>query len=135
MDKDLDHKPGQRIIACDFDMTLAEYDHWRGINHLGAPVPEMLEKVQDALERGDEVWIFTARVAPKSNSFEDCVAATKSILLLAEWCQKYIGELLPITHEKNPRFTEIWDDRVRQVVPNQGIFVTDLMDAAHGSHR
>src|SRR5207344_2652938 len=49
-------------IGVDLDGTLAYYDQWRGPEHIGEPVPAMLERVQRWLAEGKDVRIFTARV-------------------------------------------------------------------------
>ena len=48
-------------IAVDLDGTLAEYDYWRGIEHIGCPIPKMLERIEKWRAAGLEVRIFTAR--------------------------------------------------------------------------
>lgn len=117
-------------IAVDFDGTLAEYDHWRGVAHLGKPIPEMVRKVHQVLAAGGEVTIFTARVNPGHGTWEDALSATRSYVLIAEWCQRHLGVLLPITHEKSRDWEEMWDDRAKQVIPNMGVFLDELMEAA-----
>ena len=37
-------------IGVDLDGTLAHYDKWRGVEHIGKPVPVMLERVKKWLE-------------------------------------------------------------------------------------
>ena len=100
----------QRIIACDFDGTLAEYNEGDydklGHRHLGKPIPEMVKKVKDAIAAGDAVVIFTARVNTMSATPQDLLAATECYLLIAQWCKTYIGKLLPITYEKSGLMTE-----------------------------
>lgn len=125
----MDRKNGKRVIGVDFDATLAHYDGWKGVEHLGDPVDNMIDEVKAAIAQGDEVFIFTARVYPQDTSFEAGLNATRSYLLIAAWCEKHLGKLLPITSQKLPSFSEIWDDRGRQVIPNTGIFADDLMGA------
>lgn len=50
-------------IGVDLDGTLAHYDEWRGVSHVGEPVPLMLERVRRWLGEGREVRILTARVS------------------------------------------------------------------------
>lgn len=121
-------KPKKRCIAVDFDSTLAFYTTYSPT--LGKPIPEMVRKVKDELANGTNVWIFTARVNPGSHSYEDALSATQAYLDMAEWSQRVFGTLLPITHEKNHLWEEVWDDRGRQVIPNTGVFVTELMESA-----
>lgn len=122
----MDKKPHKRVIGCDFDGTLAEYNGWVSVDHTGEPITEMVEKVKQALAEGAEVFIFTARVNPLDESFQAGVDAVTSYLVIAEWCRKYIGVLLPITSTKSRAFTEMWDDRAKGVVKNTGVFVEEL---------
>lgn len=124
----------QRIIGCDFDKTMAHYEDGDidklGPEHVGEPIPEMVEKIKQALADGAEVYVFTARVNPGDGTFKKALNATKSYVVISEWCQRNIGTVLPITHEKSWRWSEIWDDKAKEVLPNTGIFITELMDAA-----
>ena len=43
-----------------------------------------------------------------------------------DWCLEYLGFLPEITHEKDHLMLELYDDRVKQVVPNEGLLVEDL---------
>ena len=43
-----------------------------------------------------------------------------------DWCLKNLGFLPEITHEKDHLMLELYDDRVKQVVPNEGLLVEDL---------
>ena len=45
---------------------------------------------------------------------------------ISDWCLKNLGFLPEITHEKDHLMLELYDDRVKQVVPNKGILVEDL---------
>ena len=49
-------------IGVDLDGTLAEYGGWKGPDHIGPPVPKMLERVKSWIAEGRDVRIFTARV-------------------------------------------------------------------------
>lgn len=103
-------------IGVGLDGTLAHHDGWKGIAHIGKPVPAMLSKVkEELLASGKPVRIFTARV-----SGADAPEAAEHI---AKWCKTYLGRVLPITHEKTMSCEEIWDDRVKQVRKNEGEFV------------
>lgn len=120
----------RRSIAVDFDGTLATYDGWKGTEHLGDPVSDMIAKVKAELAAGSEVFIFTARVHPSDDSFQEALDATHSYLLIAQWCVKHIGQLLPITHEKSRRWQEMWDDKGKQVLLNTGVFLEEMLGAA-----
>src|SRR5690349_18780615 len=48
-------------IGVDLDGTLAEYHGWKGVEHIGPPIPEMVARVKQWLAEGRDVRIFTAR--------------------------------------------------------------------------
>lgn|SRR5574341_1429708 len=93
-------------IGVDLDGTLAHYDEWRGPDHIGEPIPAMIERVNRWFAEGREVRIFTAR--------------TERHDLIRSWCVVYLGRILPITATKDFGMVELWDDRCVQVVPNTG---------------
>ncbi len=100
-------------IGVDLDGTLAHYDEWNGITHIGDPIPAMLARVKRWLAKGYDVRIFTARVSHSSQEQE----ARSTI---EAWCSAHIGQVLPITNIKDTRMVELWDDRAVQVTPNTG---------------
>lgn len=106
-------------IAVDLDGTLAEYDHWRGIEHIGNPIPKMVDRVKRWLAEGHDVRIFTARVdGGLGDDAARDVAAVKGHI--EQWCLKHIGQVLPVTNVKDFGMVELWDDRAVQVVANTG---------------
>ena len=107
-------------IGIDLDGTLAHYEGWNGVDHIGEPIPAILNLVKDLLARGKDVRIFTARVGPQKDP-GDRVHAAQAI---RAWCMKHLGQEIPITHEKD--FAMIWllDDRCSQVIKNTGIIVS-----------
>src|SRR5437879_6394361 len=96
-----------RSIAVDFDGTLATYHGFKGVEELGEPIPAMVQKVKRALAEGAEVTIFTARVNPGDGGGQAALDATRSYILIAQWCEKHIGQILPISHEKSRRWKEM----------------------------
>lgn len=106
-------------IGVDLDGTLALYDRWRGSQHIGEPVPLMLERVKAWIAAGVEVRIFTARVSPAAAALnQERMADIRSTI--EQWCLKHVGQVLAITHEKDMAMVQLWDDRAVQVVPNTG---------------
>lgn len=103
-------------IGVDLDGTLAEYTGWIGPDHIGAPIPSMVKRVQEWTAQGVQVRIFTARVAGEreGNPVE------KTLDLIYRWCFKHIGYVLPVTCVKDFGMIELWDDRCIQVIPNTG---------------
>jgi len=99
-------------IGVDLDGTLAYYDQWRGISHIGAPIAPMVSLVRRYLARGQEVRIFTARVGDPGYAAP-----------IQAWCEKHIGRVLPITNVKDFACIMLYDDRAIQVVQNRGELV------------
>jgi hypothetical protein len=97
------------VIAVDLDGTLAEYHGWKGIEHIGKPIPAMVDKVKGLLATGFEVVIFTAR----ANDPE-------AIPIITGWLAYNGLPELEITNIKRKEFIEIWDDRAISVERNSG---------------
>jgi hypothetical protein len=127
-------------IGVDLDGTLAEYAGWQGPEHIGAPVPAMVERVKRWLAEGREVRIFTARVWPFTNVLypnapspaptmipaphdERTEQAFSAACSIAAWCHIHLGRLLPITCAKDYGMVELYDDRAVQVRMNTGELV------------
>ena len=149
---------GKGWYGFDLDGTLAKYDGWKGIDHIGEPVKPMVDLVKRMHEEGKVVKILTARVSPRANTKykvrEKCAppdyvtTADFSCLsanakpwvenmylkldtwgareFVIDWCLKNLGFLPEITHEKDHLMIGFYDDRVKQVVPNEGLLVEDL---------
>jgi hydroxymethylpyrimidine pyrophosphatase-like HAD family hydrolase len=124
------NKDDKRCVAVDFDGTMSHYEHFTGPADLGPPIEEMVTKIKALLAEGVPVVIFTARVNPSEASPEEAMDATIAFVAIANWSKKVFGRILPITHEKSRHFTEIWDDRGRQVLTNTGVFLEELLGAA-----
>lgn len=100
-------------IGVDLDGTLAEYDGWQGIEHIGPPVPAMLERVKRWLEEGRTVKVFTARMSEpmQANVVQHAVW---------KWTTDVFGQHLIATCIKDFEMDELWDDRAVAVEPNTG---------------
>lgn len=97
-------------IGVDLDGTLAKYDSFHGIEHIGEPITAMVERVQGWLLSGHEVRIFTARI----------YQCPEAIPHIEAWCERYIGQKLAVTNVKDFGMIELWDDRAVQVEMNTG---------------
>lgn len=114
-------------IAVDLDGTLAHYDGWKGIEHIGEPIAPMIARVKRWIAEGQDVRIFTARVDgggvavsmgdSNGEAHRDVAAVRQHI---AAWCLKHIGQILPVTNVKDYGMKELWDDRAVQVEFNTG---------------
>jgi len=102
-------------IGVDLDGTLAHYDGWKGPDHIGEPIPKMLERVKlwMAVNKYD-VRIFTARAS-----------VPEQIPPVQKWLEKHgIGGLI-ITNVKDFSMVELWDDRCTQVITNTGLTASE----------
>lgn len=106
----------KRWVGFDLDRTLAHYDQWRGIEHIGEPIPRMLKKLKSYLDKGIEVRIITSRA-----SEEEAIPHVKA------WCKKHIGQELEVTNQKDMNMVYFYDDSARQVIPNRGYTVEELI--------
>lgn len=97
-------------IGVDLDGTLARYNGWRGLDHIGAPVPVMLARVKYWLENGFTVKIFTARASE----------GERGIAPVKKWLADNGLPDLEVTNQKDFAMIELWDDRAIQVVANTG---------------
>lgn len=122
-------------IAVDLDGTLAEYHGWQGAEHIGAPIALMVDRVKAWLAEGRDVRIFTARVGPQSRGrhtgqpCEVCYEIWLDEARIMDWCLEHIGKALPVTNVKDYGMIELWDDRCKQVLPNTGVAIEDLLHA------
>jgi len=93
-------------ISVDLDGTLAapleSYDGTR----IGHPIPKMVDYVKWLLAEGKAVKIFTARVADDPDG--------KIKRAIEFWCKSHIGQVLPVTNEKDPGMVELIDDRSKR---------------------
>lgn len=148
---------GEGWYGFDLDGTLAKYDGWKGIDHIGEPVKPMVELIRRMHDEGKVVKIMTARVAPRlcgETHAQGCRCghcekeAGKPPVLqeqylveldengisvkrtasdyVREWCQKNLGFVPEVVYQKDHLMLELYDDRVKQVVPNEGWLVEDI---------
>ena len=105
-------------IGVDLDGTLAYFDHFRGWNHIGEPIPEMLSRVITWLASGIDVHIFTARVAPIGENNEAHIPVSRKAI--NAYCLKHSGCVLPVTCIRDVYCIQIWDDIAIRVMKNTG---------------
>jgi len=116
-------------IGVDLDGTLAHYDNWRGIDHIGAPVVPMLNRVKKWLAAGKTVKVFTARVHGHGAALIGGGVADARTPI-EKWCMEHIGVALEVTNIKDFGMIELWDDRAVQVEVNTGIPINKLYEQA-----
>lgn len=97
-------------IGVDLDGTLAEYNDWIDISHIGKPIPLMMERVKNWIAEGKKVKIFTARVTQ----------GQEAISFIHEWLVAQGLPELDVTNVKDFNMVELWDDRCVSVETNTG---------------
>lgn len=147
---------GKGWYGFDLDGTLAKYDGWKGIDHIGEPVKPMVDLIKRMHDEGKVVKIMTARVAPRK--LEDGTVGLETVMISSEdmrqfyndkndspfeegsvthvrlnakevvayWCSKNLGFIPEIVYQKDHLMLELYDDRVKQVVPNEGWLIEDI---------
>lgn len=101
-------------IGVDFDGTLAEY---HGISSvLGKPIVPMVERVKAWISQGIEIRIVTARVCSKHDPTYVSIRRKQ----IEHWCIMHIGQVLPVTSEKDFAMVALYDDRAITVEHNTG---------------
>lgn len=103
-------------VGFDLDGTLAEYDRWEGVRHIGKPIPKMIARVKELLDGGASVKVFTARVCCSQDGLSEAQIAE----IIESWCLEHIGVALPITNQKDFACIAIYDDRSISIEKNTG---------------
>lgn len=119
------HGHSKKWLAVDLDGTLAYYDGWKGIGHIGDPIKSVADALHIRKKSGWGIAIFTARVSDPSEAIE----AERQIWA---WLAKHHIDVDGITCVKHKHFVEFWDDRAVQVIKNTGEFVINTK--GDGSH-
>ena len=119
------HGHSKKWLGVDLDGTLAHYDGWKGIDHIGMPIMDVVLSLRARKEQGWGIAIFTARVSDPSEAIE----AERQIWA---WLEKHHIDVDGITCVKHKHFVEFWDDRAIQVIKNTGEFVINTK--GDGSH-
>ncbi len=96
-------------IGVDLDGTLAHYNGWRGLQHIGKPIPLMLERIRQWQANGFTIKIMTARASVPGG-----------VPPVEAWLKKYGLEGVEVTNMKDFDMVELWDDRAIQVIENTG---------------
>lgn len=145
---------GKGWYGFDLDGTLAKYDGWKGIDHIGDPVVPMVKLIRQMHDEGKVVKIMTARVAPKENPETKpnpyrtgnwCIQepdvqtwALKDewtpLEFIQEWCYRTLGFVPEVVYQKDHLMLELYDDRVKQVVPNEGWLIEDIAKSKRQVH-
>lgn len=104
-------------VGIDLDGCLAFHDKWIDHEHVGEPVPLMLERVKQMIKQGTTVKIFTARAA-----------VPEHIPPVKEWLKQHgLGDL-EVTCSKDHKMIALYDDKAIQVIKNVGITLQEVFE-------
>ena len=113
-------------FGVDLDGTLARYDGWLGVSHIGEPIAPMVERVKAWLADGKDVRIFTARVARLLSADPEAkIEGNRALHYINEWCMAVFGRVLPVTCIKDFGMIVLYDDRAIQVEANTGRLIIE----------
>ena len=110
-------------IGFDIDGTIA-HDDGGPWGPPGRPVASMVALVKQYRAQGHEVRLFTARVSCPEDLLPEVVAAIEA------WSLEHLGEVLPITCQKDYSMWLLYDDRVVQVEKNTGRLLEHVLQRA-----
>jgi hypothetical protein len=112
-------------VGFDFDGTLCRDDQPSSNGALGDPIKPMIDKAIEHIKKGDQVYIFTARIWPlgtldegKNKSVTN--KARAELAKIRVFCRKNFGQVLPITCVKLPAMQLLYDDNAIRVERNTG---------------
>ncbi len=108
-------------VGVDLDGTLAIHEPGQTWPEIGKPVPAMVERVKAWLAEGIDVRIVTARVGFQRNMVDIGTAR----MTIGIWCKEHLGQVLPVTCEKDYDMIQLWDDRCVTVEKNTGRILTE----------
>lgn len=88
----------QGWIGVDLDGTLAHYDGWKGADHIGEPIPAMVERVKQWLSEGPVkfessprafthyLWLYSGNLSlfPKDSTLPKRIAPSALLAIGAE---------------------------------------------------
>lgn len=111
-------------IGFDLDGTLAKYDGWKGVEHIGEPITTTVVVAKLLHWLGKKIKILTARVAPR----DDGDGGDKAKKYVEEWCRKNLGFVPEIVYEKDASMAALFDDRAVAVEQNTGKILGGWMD-------
>lgn len=93
-----------QTVAVDLDGVLAQYDKWRGVEHIGKPILHAKQFMQELIEMGHHVVVYTTRTNPDVNGRAGDYTADELAGRIHEWLadndipyhEVYVGAGKPI---------------------------------------
>lgn len=118
---------GSKYVAFDLDGTLAVHKSGDSTDHVGEPIPAMVELARQYLRAGVHVRVITARCAPVYSD------AGEQAAMVSAWLAKHVTYDMPydirVQGYKCGRMEKLYDDRAIGVVRNEGITLVEQATA------
>lgn len=111
----------QGWIGFGLDGVIAEYDIWHGGEHIGAPIPPMIDTMKSYIQQGIPVKIVTPRVSSKIPE----ETKLKIVRAINDWCLLHIGQTIELTAETDLLMLLLYYDRAFQIETNTGRIIGD----------
>jgi len=125
--------PKQKPRVCvDLDGVLAKYDHWRGAENIGAPVPGALEFAHE-LAKVAEIVIFTTRCSEERTRSDNgySLSPAQMRIHIIDWLEKHKFPYADVfIGQGKPLAAAFIDDRAVQCSPQKD---TEAFDHALAS--
>ena len=125
--------PKQKPRVCvDLDGVLAKYDHWRGAENIGAPVPGALEFAHE-LAKVAEIVIFTTRCSEERTRSDNgySLSPAQMRIHIIDWLEKHKFPYADVfIGQGKPLAAAFIDDRAVQCSPQKD---TEAFDQALAS--
>jgi hypothetical protein len=110
------------------DGTAVEWHGWTAWNEIGKPLPAMIARIRDWLDKGYQVKIFTSRLPLDQSPMAEEVCKTTGerytrqdmIKVIADYFEPLVGQRLEAINIKHYKMYEYWDDIAVQMVVNTG---------------
>lgn len=114
-------KPRKPRVCVDLDGVLARYDGWRGLDHIGEPLPGAL-KFAKQLSKHADIVIFTSRCSHDSGGDPDMIDITPGQMRIRviDWLEKHKFPFADVyIGQGKPRAVAFIDDRAVKCSPQR----------------
>lgn len=117
-------------ICLDLDGVLAKYNGWKGLDHIGAPIPGALEFAME-LDKIAEIVVFTSRCSAEMREATNSKATIGNLRIrIIEWLENHKFPFTDVyVGQGKPRAAAFIDDR--GINCNPQINKTAFADALH----
>jgi len=114
-------RPAVITIAVDLDGTLAAYDGWRGLEHIGEPLPGAVKAMWALYQAGCELVIYTCRCGNNGRGeFAGGVSVQRWAEVVADWLLQHDFPPMHLHVDGGKPFADVYvDDRALRVAPQE----------------